>query len=135
MVTYRYGRLGWRVRYARNVRDILSGLPHKSRNSTADLLFPTEDHSDPLSVVAVFAHPGNLKNHISIPGGPLTDRQGEGTHHRLRVFHMYNTHPFEFLRSEETELDLLDGAQRRLGIREKDIRHGDGCYEDASLER
>jgi hypothetical protein len=50
-----------------------------------------------------------------------------GTYHRLRIFHMNYTHALNLLGGEETKLDLLDGAQRRLGVREVNIRHGGGC--------
>lgn len=37
---------------------------------------------------------------------------------------MNHTHPLDLLRGKQTELNLLDGAQRRLGVGEVDIRHG-----------
>lgn len=36
---------------------------------------------------------------------------------------MYDTHALDFFGSKQTELDLLDGAQRRLGIWEENVRH------------
>lgn len=36
---------------------------------------------------------------------------------------MDHTHALDLLGGEETELDFLDGAQRRLGVREKHVRH------------
>lgn len=44
---------------------------------------------------------------------------------------MAHTHALDLLRREKTKLDLLDRAQRRLGVREEDVRHFvDGCCED-----
>lgn len=45
------------------------------------------------------------------------------THQRFGVFNMDHTHALDLFGGEETELDFLDGAQRRLGIREKHVRH------------
>lgn len=39
---------------------------------------------------------------------------------------MNHTHPLDLFRGKETKLDLLDGAQRRLGVWEENVRHGDG---------
>ena len=36
---------------------------------------------------------------------------------------MADTHIFDLLRREQTELDLLDGAQRRIRVRKDKIRH------------
>lgn len=36
---------------------------------------------------------------------------------------MDDTHPFDLLRREETKLDLLDRAQRRLRVWEENVRH------------
>lgn len=49
-----------------------------------------------------------------------------GTYHRLRIFNMDYTHALDLFGGEETKLNLLDGAQRRLGIREVNVRHGGG---------
>lgn len=39
---------------------------------------------------------------------------------------MNHAHPLDLFGSEEAKLDLLDGAQGRLGVGEVDVRHGDG---------
>lgn len=52
-------------------------------------------------------------------------KQTKNPYHRLWVFHMAHTQAFDFLGGEETELDLLDGAQRRLGVREVNVGHDD----------
>ena len=39
---------------------------------------------------------------------------------------MNDTHPFDLFWREKTKLDLLDRAQRRLGVRKVDSRHDDG---------
>jgi hypothetical protein len=39
---------------------------------------------------------------------------------------MDDTHALDLFGGEETKLNLLDGAQRRLGVREVNIRHGGG---------
>ena len=36
---------------------------------------------------------------------------------------MDHTHALDLLGGEETKLNLLDGAQRRLGVREVNVRH------------
>lgn len=36
---------------------------------------------------------------------------------------MHHTHPLDLLGGEETKLDFLDRAQRRLGIGKVDVRH------------
>ena len=36
---------------------------------------------------------------------------------------MDHTHALNLFGGEETELDLLDGAQRRLGVWEENVRH------------
>jgi hypothetical protein len=46
---------------------------------------------------------------------------------------MDNTQSFYFLRRQKAKLNLLDGAQRRLGVREIDVRHG-GCLCDGNRE-
>lgn len=44
---------------------------------------------------------------------------------------MNHTHALDLLRRKKTELDLLDGAQGRLGEGEEDVRHvGDGGLMD-----
>lgn len=40
---------------------------------------------------------------------------------------MDTTHAFDLFRREETKLDFLDRAQRRLGVRKVNVRHG-GSY-------
>jgi hypothetical protein len=55
------------------------------------------------------------------------------THQCLGVFNVYNTHALNLFGGEEAELDFLDGAQRRLGIWEKHVRHDGGvvvCFLD-----
>lgn len=48
---------------------------------------------------------------------------------------MDDTHPFDLIRREETKLDLLDRAQRRLGVWEVDVGHLDGrCCGDALVK-
>lgn len=49
---------------------------------------------------------------------------------------MNHAHPLDLFWSEETKLDLLDGAQRRLGVWEENVRHVDGsrCRVKALLE-
>ena len=47
--------------------------------------------------------------------------------HRLRVQHVADTHILDLLRRQESELDFLDCAQRRRGVREVEVRHDDGC--------
>ena len=39
---------------------------------------------------------------------------------------MDDTHALDLFGGEETKLNLLDGAQRRLGVREVNVRHGGG---------
>lgn len=39
---------------------------------------------------------------------------------------MNHTHALDLFGGEETELNFLDSAQRRLGIREKHVRHDGG---------
>lgn len=39
---------------------------------------------------------------------------------------MDHTHALDLFGREKTKLDLLDGAQRRLGVREVNVRHDDG---------
>ena len=46
--------------------------------------------------------------------------------HRLRVEDMRDTHVFDLLRRQETELDLLDRLERRTGVREVEVRHDVG---------
>ena len=48
---------------------------------------------------------------------------------------MNYTHPLNLFGGEKTKLDLLDGAQRRLGVREVDVRHDDGCCRPSSRKR
>lgn len=119
---YRCERRELRARYGRNVRDILFGLPHKSRSSTGDRSFPSADHSNLLPAVVAFGHPVNL-----VSMSPVHLPCIRGADHRLWVFHMSHAHPLDLLRGEETKLDLLDCAQRRLRVRKEDVRHGDGC--------
>lgn len=48
---------------------------------------------------------------------------------------MAHTHALDLFRREKTKLDLLDGAQRRLGVREEDVRHfADGCCENQNSD-
>lgn len=49
------------------------------------------------------------------------------TNHCFWVFDMDDTHPFDLLRREETKLDLLNRAQRRLRVWEENVRH-DGRF-------
>lgn len=39
---------------------------------------------------------------------------------------MDHTHALDLFGGEEAKLNLLDGAQRRLGVREVNVRHDDG---------
>jgi len=47
--------------------------------------------------------------------------------HGFGVLDVTDTHVLDFLGREETKLDLLDGLQRRAGIRERVDVHGGGC--------
>lgn len=45
------------------------------------------------------------------------------TNHCLWVLDVDHTHALDLLGSEETKLNLLNGAQRRLGVWEENVRH------------
>lgn len=46
---------------------------------------------------------------------------------------MHHAHPFDLLWREETKLDLLDGAQRRLGVGKVNVRHGGDRSSDVDV--
>ena len=51
--------------------------------------------------------------------------------HSLGVFNVAYTHVFNFLRREHTKLNLLNGLQRRAGIRERvNVRHFGGIVDE-----
>lgn len=58
---------------------------------------------------------------FEVPG--IWERRG--AYQCLGVFHMDHTHALNFLGGEKTKLNLLDGAQWRLGEREENVRHRD----------
>ena len=61
------------------------------------------------------------------------DKKGKSANHCLWIFNVDHTHPFDLLRRKETKLDLLNRAQRRLGVGKVNVRHGDGCRVNRSV--
>jgi hypothetical protein len=49
------------------------------------------------------------------------------THHGLWVENLHNAHALDLLRGEQAKLDLLDGLEGRVRVREVEIRHLCGC--------
>ena len=47
--------------------------------------------------------------------------------HRLRVQDVSDAHILDLLRRQESKLDLLDCAQRRIAVREVEVGHDDDC--------
>lgn len=123
LLAYQYDKPVLQVRCVRNALGILSDLPRKSRSSTGDQSYPDEDHSSPLLAVAAVARPV-----FNLSAGPkhLKGQRKESANHCLRVFDMDHTHPFDLFWREETKLDFLDRAQRRLRVGEVNVRHDGG---------
>ena len=48
--------------------------------------------------------------------------------HRLGVQDVSDTHVLYLLRGQKPKLNLLDRAQRRIAVREVEVRHDDGCW-------
>jgi hypothetical protein len=57
----------------------------------------------------------------------FTGEKSSITYHCFRVFDVNHTHALGFLRREKTKLNLLYGAQRRLGEGKENVRHRGGC--------
>lgn len=53
----------------------------------------------------------------------MRQKKSSITYQRFRILDVDHTHALNFFGSKQTELDLLDGAQRRLRIWEEYVRH------------
>jgi hypothetical protein len=125
-ITYQCDKPGLQAQYGHNVLDIPSDPPHKSRNNTGDRECQALDHLDLWFVGAFSARPIGKKVKFNNVDSTGNFAQKMPPYHCLRIFDMDHTQAFNLFRRQETKLNLLNRAQRRLGVGEVNVRHGGG---------